>query len=51
MAFYQCDGLTSIFFNGIEAQWNAITKGSEWNTGTGDYKIYCTEDNAVIPKS
>ena len=41
--FYGCTSLTSITFKGTKAQWNAIIKGSDWNTGTGNYTIHCTD--------
>ena len=41
-AFNSCTGLTSITFQGTKAQWNAITKGSDWNSNTGSYTIHCT---------
>ena len=30
-AFYYCSSLKSINYRGAEAEWNAITKGSDWN--------------------
>ena len=42
-AFYRCSKLTSITFTGTKAQWNAISKGSDWNTSTGNYTIHCTD--------
>ena len=42
-AFRGCIGLTSINFGGTKAQWNAISKGSMWNSDTGNYTIYCTD--------
>ena len=47
-AFYGCAVLTSIIFNSTKAQWNAITKGSYWDTNTGNYTIHCTDGD--IPK-
>ncbi len=38
-AFYYCISLTSIKYSGTEEEWNAITKGSGWDTGTGSYTI------------
>ena len=38
-AFYGCTSLTTINYTGTEAQWNAITKGSDWDTCTGCYTI------------
>ena len=44
-AFYYCSSLTSINYNGTMDQWNAISKGSDWNSSTGRYTIYCTDGN------
>ena len=38
-AFYSCDSLMSIKYRGTEAQWNAISKGFDWDYGTGGYTI------------
>ncbi len=48
-AFYDCSGLTSITFNGTLSQWNAISKGDNWNTNTSYYTITCTD--GTISKS
>ena len=42
-AFCYCSSLTSINYAGTVAQWNTITFGTNWNYGTPDYKIYCTD--------
>ena len=44
-AFEYCTKLTSITFEGTKAQWQAISKGSSWNSSTGKYTIYCTDGN------
>ena len=44
-AFYNCNSLTKIDFKGTKSQWNAISKGSSWNSFTGRYTIYCTDGN------
>ena len=31
MAFMECASLANIYYTGTEEQWNAITKGSNWN--------------------
>jgi hypothetical protein len=41
-AFYSCSALTDITFNGTMEQWNAISKGDDWNSDTGAYTIHCT---------
>ena len=38
-AFCRCTGLTTINYTGTEEQWNAITKGEEWDSNTGSYTI------------
>lgn len=42
-AFYGCSSLTTIIFNGTKAQWNAVSKGTDWNYGTGSYKVRCLD--------
>ena len=42
-AFNICTGLTSITYQGTKAQWNAISKESNWNSNTGIYTIHCTD--------
>ena len=38
-AFAWCSSLTSIKYKGTEAEWLAISKGSYWKDGTGNYTI------------
>ncbi len=42
-AFSGCSSLTDITYEGTKAQWNAIEKGSSWNSGTGNYTVHCTD--------
>lgn len=42
-AFSECGSLISIHYDGTIKQWNAITKGSNWDNWTGNYTIYCTD--------
>ena len=35
MAFMQCTNLANIYYKGTEEQWNAIAKGSAWNSRMG----------------
>ncbi|MGM9644588.1 MAG: leucine-rich repeat domain-containing protein, partial [Eubacteriales bacterium] len=44
-AFSRCSDLSSITFNGTMEQWNSISKGDDWNYGTGNYTIHCTDGN------
>jgi hypothetical protein len=43
VAFYYCSSLKIIYFNGTKAEWNQISFGSNWNFGTGNYTVYCTD--------
>ncbi len=38
-AFYYCKSLTEINYRGTEAEWNAITKGTDWDEYTGEYVV------------
>ena len=42
-AFYVCKSLTSITFTGTKAQWNAISKGYNWDFNTGPFTVHCTD--------
>ncbi len=42
-AFRGCSSLTSITFQGTKAEWNSITKGSNWDYDTGNYTVHCTD--------
>ena len=46
-AFYACYGLKSINFQGTKAQWDAISKGDDWDffAGIGSYTVYCSDGN------
>lgn len=35
-AFFRCTALASIYFKGTEEEWNAITKGNNWNLHMGE---------------
>lgn len=35
-AFFRCTALASIYFKGTEEEWNAITKGNNWNSHMGE---------------
>ena len=38
-AFAYCSSLKSIKYRGSSTQWNAISKGSDWNYNTGNYTM------------
>ena len=42
-AFEYCTGLTEIRFNGTISKWQSISKGSDWDYNTRNYKVYCTD--------
>ena len=39
-AFSGCSTLTDIYFTGTESEWEAITKGEEWDANTGSYTVH-----------
>jgi len=45
-AFSSCESLKKIYYRGTEEQWNAISKGYEWNynTGSGSYTVIYNYD-------
>ena len=45
LAFHNCTSLKDINFTGTKEQWNAISKASNWDYGTGTYTIDCTDGN------
>ena len=47
-AFKDCSKLAYIFYSGTIAEWNAIDKGADWDAGTGNYTVYCS--NGTITK-
>ena len=47
-AFRGCSGLASINFNGIKAQWNAISKGSYWNNNVPATQVICKDGTVSI---
>lgn len=42
-AFADCKALETITFKGTMAEWESITKDSDWNKNTPAYTIYCTD--------
>ena len=43
MAFDGCTALTDILYPGTMAQWQAISKGNDWDGNTGAYTVHCTD--------
>jgi len=46
-AFYGCSCLTVIEYKGTRDQWNAMVRASDWDTGTGNYTIHCTNGDIL----
>lgn len=42
-SFYNCYNLNDIYYNGTQAEWNSLSKGSEWDYGADDYRVRCTD--------
>lgn len=47
-AFYDCSSLTEITYKGTKAQWNAISKESNWDYDTGGYTINYTNGGNTV---
>ena len=47
-AFADCMSLNNIYFNGTKAQWNAISKGSDWNYNVPATVVTCTDGTVEI---
>ena len=46
-AFDNCSSLTSINYNGSIADWEQISKDSNWDMNTGNYTVYSTDGEIV----
>lgn len=47
-AFQDCTNLTSISYTGTITQWNAITKGYNWNNNILATVVHCTDGDVAI---
>jgi hypothetical protein len=47
-AFYNCSALTSITFEGTTAQWQAITKGTDWSKKVPATNVVCSDGTASL---
>jgi hypothetical protein len=45
--FADCKNLKEIHFNGTIDEWNSIPKDAEWDLGTADYTVYCTDGKII----
>ena len=46
--FYDCSGLNSIIYEGTSTQWNAITKGTNWNYKVPATYVQCTDGQVTL---
>ena len=46
--FYNCTQLTTIKFNGTVAEWNALTKGKQWNYNVPATHVICLDGNVAL---
>lgn len=44
-AFSNAASLQRINYYGTKSDWSLIEKGSEWDSGTGNYTVYCLDGN------
>ena len=47
-AFQYCTNLSKITFNGTKAQWNAITKGNNWNRQVPANSVSCSDGKVYL---
>ena len=47
-AFYNCSALGTIEFSGTKAQWNAITKGYQWNYNVPATSVTCSNGSVSL---
>ena len=50
-ALKNCNHLETIIFKGTEQEWSNITKGTDWDDGTGTYTIQFIEDEESEEKT
>jgi hypothetical protein len=42
-----CTSLTSVTFGGTKAQWNNVSKGTNWNADTPAITVHCTDGDII----
>jgi hypothetical protein len=47
-AFYDCSDLNSITYEGTQEQWNAVSKGSDWNYNVPATYVQCTDGKVTL---
>jgi len=45
--FLNCSSLKQIVYGGTMEQWNALQKGTDWDKGTGNYTVHCTDGDVA----
>lgn len=48
VAFEKCELLASIRFGGTKAQWKAVEKGKDWNSGVPTSAVHCTNKDVWL---
>lgn len=47
-AFYNCSALTNLAFEGTVAEWEAISKGSNWKNGVPATEVVCSDGTVAL---
>ena len=47
-AFYDCSKISEIRYNGTVSEWEAITKGSNWNRYVPATKVICSDGEVTL---
>ena len=47
-AFYNCTALSSITFNGTTTQWNAVSKGPNWESAVPANDVICSDGSVSL---
>ena len=42
-AFSACTSLQNIYFDGTQAEWDAVTKGESWDGGSSAYTLHFSD--------
>lgn len=46
-ALFDCDSLEAINYNGTKAEWQSIKYGSFWDENSGDYVVFCSDNQSA----
>ncbi|MBQ8395113.1 MAG: leucine-rich repeat protein [Clostridia bacterium] len=47
-AFFECSSLTTITFEGTVEEWDAISKGTDWNNGVPATEVVCSDGTVAL---